>query len=328
LAKSNQLRAHLQEQVQRMIKDWKAVAFTENFAGQWLQLRDVTLVAPDNKRFPEFTGKIAFDMLRESQMYFDHIFRDNSSVLEFLDSDYTFVNSRLAKYYGLPTDGLKNDEFKKVSLAGTPRGGILTQASLLTLTSHPNRTSPVKRGKFLLENILGTPPPPPPQNVPPFKEDRNSRLSGTLRQRFEAHRANPTCAACHAFLDPMGFAFEHFDAVGRYRELDNNTKIDATGQLLTGQKFDGVAELRKLLVENRKNEFTSCLAENLLVYALGRGLDYTDKPFKDGVVQRAEKNGYRFQDMIMSVVESVPFQRIRLEDVKNVASNDPASPGH
>ena len=327
LAQNGELRKNLAEQVRRMISDWKAFAFTENFAGQWLQLRDMTLVAPETKRFPDFSGKIAYDMMRESQLYFENILKNNRSVLEFLDSDYTFVNNRLAKYYGLPSFKAKsNDDFQQVSLSGTPRGGILTQGSILTLTSHPTRTSPVKRGKFLLENILGTPPPPPPQNVPAFKEDRGSRVKGTLRQRFEAHRANPTCASCHAFLDPMGFAFEHFDAIGRWRDQDNGANIDATGQLLSGQKFDGAAELRKLLVENRKKEFTLCLAENLLVYGLGRGLDYSDKLFKDDVARRAAQNDYHFQDMIMGVVESVPFQRMRAEDAKNVASmaTDPA----
>lgn len=318
LAARGELRKNLSKQVQRMISHAKGWALTEDFAGQWLQLRDVALISPDEKIFPEFSGNIALDMKKESQLYFDHILRANRSVLEFLDSDYSFLNERLAKFYEIP--GVVGKEFKKVSLVGTPRGGILTQGSILTLTSHPTRTSPVKRGKFLMENILATPPPPPPQNVPAFKEDRGAQIVGTLRQRFEAHRADPSCASCHAFLDPLGFAFEHFDAIGRWREKDNRESIDATGQLLSGNKFDGAQELRKLLVQLKKNDFTRSLSENLLVYALGRGLDYTDRPFKDEIIRRAEKSEYKFQDIILAVAESVPFQKMRASDAKSVVA--------
>lgn len=318
LAGKGELRQNLQQQVTRMIGDWKGWAMTENFAGQWLQLRDVELAAPDRRRYPEFTGALAYAMKQESQFFFDHIYRGNRSVLEFLDSDYTFVNDRLAGYYGLPAKG-KGKEFQKVSLAGTPRGGLLTQGSILTLTSHPTRTSPVKRGKFLLENILGTPPPPAPQNVPAFREDRGARVQGTLRQRFEAHRANPSCASCHAFLDPMGFAFESYDAIGRWRSTDNGQPIDTTGHLLTGQKFDGAEQLRKLLVVERKTEFTRCLTENLLTYALGRGLGFSDRPFVKEIVRRAGEHDHKFQEIVMAVVESVPFQRVRADAAKKVA---------
>lgn len=311
LAKAGELRKNLPAQITRMIADWKGWAMAENFAGQWLQLRDVELVAPDQRRYPEFTGKLANEMKKESQLYFDFIYRGNRSVLEFLDSDYTFLTQKLADFYGIKAAGLKKNEFQKVSLEGTPRGGILTQGSILTLTSHPNRTSPVKRGKFLLENILGTPPPPAPQNVPAFREDRGAKIQGTLRQRFEAHRANPSCASCHAFLDPMGFAFENYDAIGRWRDNDNGQAVDATGQLLTGQKFNNAQELRKVLVVERKNEFTKCLIENLMTFALGRGLDYPDKPFVKQLTKNAAESGYKFQDIVKGVVESAPFQRMR-----------------
>jgi hypothetical protein len=310
LAQKGELRKHLDAQIARMIGDWKGWAMTENFAGQWLQLRDVDLVAPSTRRYPEFNGKLAQSMKKESQLFFDHIYRNNRSVLEFLDSDYTFADERLSNYYELP-EKVKGQEFKQVSLAGTPRGGILTQASILTITSHPNRTSPVKRGKFLLENILGTPPPPAPQDVPAFREDRGSKVQGTLRQRFEAHRANPSCASCHAFLDPMGFAFENYDAIGRWRDHDNGQPVDVSGKLLTGQSFAGAAELRKVLVNDRKNEFTKCLVENLLTYALGRGLDYPDKLFVKQIAQNAAASGFKFQDIVKEVVNSVPFQRMR-----------------
>lgn len=319
LAQKGELRKNLPQQIARMIGDARAWALTENFAGQWLQLRDIELVSPDRRRYPEFSSKLASAMKKESQLYFDHIYRENCSVLEFLDSDYTFANDQLARYYGLP-ERVKSQEFEKVSLAGTARGGILTQGSILTLTSHPNRTSPVKRGKFLLENILGTPPPPPPQNVPAFREDRSARVQGTLRQRFEAHRANPSCASCHAFLDPMGFAFENYDAIGRWRDQDNGQSVDARGQLLTGQTFDGAQELRKVLVMERKDEFTRCLVENLLTYALGRGLDYPDKLFVRQIAGRAANNGYKFQGIVNDIIESVPFQRMRASSGKQLGA--------
>ncbi|RBP40397.1 cytochrome c [Roseimicrobium gellanilyticum] len=310
LASAGELRKNLPAQVTRMIGDWKAYSMAENFAGQWLQLRNIDLVAPNRRLFPEFEGGIGGEMKRESLTYFDHIFRENRSVLEFLDSDYTFLNEKLARFYGI--QGVKGKEFRKVSLEGTPRGGILTHGSVLTLTSHPNRTSPVKRGQFVLENILGTPPPPAPQNVPAFGEDRGRKVEGTLRQRFEAHRANPSCASCHAFLDPMGFALENYDAIGRWRDTDNRQPIDATGKLLTGQAFNGAKELRKVLVEARKNEFTKCLTENMLTYALGRGLDYPDKPFVKEMVKNSAASGYKFQDIVLGVIQSPPFQRMRV----------------
>lgn len=316
LATEGKLRSNLPAQVTRMIGDWRAQAMAENFAGQWLQLRDIELVQPNPRRFPEFQGGLASAMKRESQMFFDHILRENRSVMEFLDSDYTFANEKLAAFYGIK--GVKGKDFKKVSLAGTHRGGILTQAGILTLTSLPTRTSPVKRGKYVLEQILGTPPPPPPQNVPPIPEGRE--LKGTLRQKMEEHRKNPACAACHAFLDPMGFAFEHYDAIGRWREKDNGEAIDSTGKLITGQSFDGAETLRKVLAAERSKDFIRCLSENLLVYSLGRGLNYMDKPAKDSIIRRAEERGYKFQEIILAVCESVPFQRMRAADAKQVSA--------
>lgn len=314
-AREGTLRKNLDAQVRRLINDWKAQSMAENFAGQWLQLRDVELVQPNPRRFPDFQGGLASSMKRESQMFFDYILRGNRSVLEFLDSDYTFVNEKLASFYGIKN--VKGKDFRKVSLAGTPRGGILTQAGILTLTSLPTRTSPVKRGKYVLEQILGTPPPPPPQNVPPIPEGRE--LKGTLRQKMEEHRKNPACASCHAFLDPMGFAFEHYDAIGRYRDKDNGEAIDSSGKLITGQSFDGAETLRKVLVNERKGDFVRCLSENLLIYSLGRGLTFMDKPAKESVMRRAEASGYKFQDIVLAVCESVPFQRMRAADARKVS---------
>jgi hypothetical protein len=329
LAGKGQLRANLQAEVKRMIGDWKGRALTDNFAGQWLRLRDIELMSPHQRLFPEFyEGSLRNDMKRESEMFFDHILRDNRSALEILDSDYTFMNETLAKFYGV--EGVKGSKFQKVSLKGTPRGGLLTQAGILALTSHPTRTSPVKRGQFLLENVLGTPPPPAPQNVPAFGEDRGAKVEGTLRQRFEAHRANPSCSSCHAFLDPFGFAFENYDAIGRWRDKDNKEAVDASGKLLTGEVFNGAQELRKLLVDLKRDDYTRNLIENLLIYSLGRGLEFSDKLFIRQLKQQAQEKEYRMQDIIVSVIDSVPFQRMRVEETKQGATTrvpeKPAAP--
>lgn len=308
LASQNALRQNLASEVKRMIGDYRGWALTEDFAGQWLQLRDMEIVSPDTKRFPEFRGNIASAMKRESQGFFDHILRENRSIIDFLNADYTFVNDKLAKYYGLPQ--VKGDKFQKVSLQGTPRGGILTHGSILTLTSTQTRTSIVKRGKYLLENILGTPPPPAPGGVPPLDEKKVRFSKLTLREQFAEHRSNASCAGCHAYLDPMGFAFENFDAIGRYRDKEKNLPIDASGQLVRGQHFQNLTELRQLLATDLVDDFTRNLAENLLTYALGRGLNYSDKPAIQEVVRRTKAAGYKFQDMILAVCESVPFQKM------------------
>jgi hypothetical protein len=250
-------------------------------------------------------------MKRESQSFFDHILRENLSIIDFLNADYTFVNEKLAKYYGLRQ--VKGDKFQKISLQGTPRGGILTQGSILTLTSTPTRTSPVKRGKYLLENILGTPPPPAPGGVPPL-DDKQVRMSNlTLREQFAQHRSNASCAGCHAFLDPMGFAFENYDAIGRWRDQEKNHPIDASGTLVRGQQFKDLSELRTILARDMADNFTRNLAENLLTYALGRGLSYSDKPAVQEIAVRTKASGYKFQDMILAVCESVPFQKMRTD---------------
>jgi hypothetical protein len=311
LAAKNQLRQNLASELRRMLADWRAYALTENFAGQWLQLRDMDIVSPDSRRFPEWNGRIAAAMKRETQTFFQHILNENRSILEFLNADYSFMDKRLAQYYGIQGPG--GDKFEKVSLQGTPRGGILTHGSILTLTSEQTRTSPVKRGKYLLENILGTPPPPAPGGVPPLdeKEARSSKL--TLREQLAEHRSNASCAGCHAFLDPIGFAFENYDAIGRYRTEEKKKPIDASGQLVRGQTFKDLAELRGILARDLADDFTRNLAENLLTYALGRGLGYSDKPAVQEIVRRTKAAGYPFQEMFLAVVESVPFQKMRVE---------------
>lgn len=311
LADRGELRKSLTTEVRRMLADWKAGALVDNFAGQWLQLRDMDIVAPDTRMFPEFKGGVASAMRKETEKFFAYILKENRSVIEFLNGDYTFLNGRLAKFYGI--SGVKGEDFQKVSLKGTPRAGVLTQGSLLTITSNPTRTSPVRRGKFLLENILGTPPPPAPGGVPPLQDDKVNRSRLTLRQQMEEHRSNPSCAGCHAFLDPIGLALENFDAIGRWRDTEKGKPIDATGHLVRGQEFKNIMDLREIFVRDLSGDFVRNLAENLLTYALGRGLKFSDKPAVQEIVQRAEKNGYRFQELFLAVCESVPFQRMKVE---------------
>ncbi len=310
LAAKGELRKNLAAEVKRMIGDYRAWSLTEDFAGQWLQLRDIDLASPSERAFPDWKGGIAYAMKKESQTFVDHILRENRSVIEFLNADYTFLNDKLARYYGI--DGVKGDKYQKVSLQGTPRGGILTQGSILTLTSNPTRTSPVKRGKYLLENILGTPPPPAPGGVPPLDEQQARRSNLTLRQQFAEHRSNASCAGCHAFLDPMGFAFENYDAIGRWRDQEKKQPIDASGSLVRGQTFQNLADLRTILVRDMGDQFVKNLAENLLTYALGRGVEYSDKPTVEEILRKAKASGNRFQDIILAVCESVPFQKMRV----------------
>ncbi|HSH17713.1 MAG TPA: DUF1592 domain-containing protein, partial [Verrucomicrobiae bacterium] len=240
LADKGALRENLEAQVRRMITDPKSGALVRNFAGQWLQLRNLDLVAPARETFPEFDDALRAAMRRETELFFEHVMRENRSVLDFLDADYTFVNERLAGHYGLKD--VQGDDFRKISLQGTPRGGIITHASILTITSHQTRTSPVKRGLYVMDNILGVPPPPAPPNVPPLQEQNTAELTGTLRQRMEQHRVDPVCASCHARMDPIGFGLENFDAVGRWRTKEGQFDIDASGQLVTGEAFQGPEE--------------------------------------------------------------------------------------
>ena len=311
LAAKNELRKNLATEVNRMIGDYRGWALTEDFAGQWLQLRDMDIVSPDARRFPEWKGGIAYAMKRESQTFFDHILRGNRSVIDFLNADYSFMDRKLANFYGI--QGVKSDKFEKVSLQGTTRGGILTHGSILTLTSEQTRTSPVKRGKYLLENILGTPPPPAPGGVPPLDEKKARFSDLTLREQLAEHRSNASCAGCHAFLDPLGFAFENYDAIGRFRAEEKKHPIDASGTLVRGQQFKDLTELRTILARDMADDFTRNLAENLLTYALGRGLGYSDKPAVHEIVRRTKISGYKLQDMILAICESVPFQKMRVE---------------
>jgi len=312
LAERRVLRKNLEPQVRRMLKDRKAKALVDNFAGQWLQIRNLKLAAPDKDLFPEFDDALRAAMTKETELFFTDIAQQDRSVLEFLDADHTFVNDRLAKLYGI--QGVEGDDFRRVSLKGTHRGGLLTQASILTVTSTPTRTSPVKRGKWVLENILGAPTPPPPPDVPDFKEGKEAALTGTMRQRMEQHRQNPLCAACHARMDPIGFGLENFNGIGEWRQKEGDFSIDPAGQLVSGETFHGPDDLKTILMRRKRDDFVHCLTEKMLTYALGRGLEYYDKCAVDQITKRLGRNHYKFSALIAEIVKSTPFEMRRGED--------------
>ncbi len=313
LAARNKLRENLDRQVPRMLRDPKAKALVRNFAGQWLQLRNLDLVSPDKSQFPAFDDELRRAMRTESEMFFEAIVREDRSVLDLLDADFTFVNARLARHYGIK--GVEGDYFRRVSLPaggnqGGARGGVLTQAAMLTVTSNPTRTSPVKRGKWILENILGTPPPDPPPNVPTLRDDRKAVAGGTVRQRMEQHRSDPNCAVCHKEMDALGFALENFDPVGAWRTKDGAFPIDAAAQLPDGRSFNGPRELKAML-RGGKEPFARCLTGKLLTYALGRGVESYDKPAVDGILAAAKAGDYKFSKIVLGIVHSDPFQKRR-----------------
>jgi hypothetical protein len=306
-AERRTLRKNLEPQVRRMLKDTKSRALVDNFAGQWLQLRNLATMTPDPKTFKNFDEPLREAMRRETELFFEHLLREDRSVVEFLSADYTFANKRLAKHYGL--EGVHSDEFQRVSLSNTPRRGVLTHGSILALTSNPTRTSPVKRGKWVLDNLLNAPPPPPPPDVPELKEGKE--LTGTLRQRMEQHRADALCASCHARMDPIGFAFENFDGIGAWRDKEGGHAIDASGELLTGETFKTASDFLAILSQEKKDQFVRTLADKMLTYALGRGLEYYDKCALDEITKSVSKSDYRFSSLIMAVAKSTPFQKRR-----------------
>jgi hypothetical protein len=303
LAAQGRLRQDLEAQVRRMLGDPKSSAFVQNFAGQWLTIRKLDTVTPDPKQFPDFDADLRSAMSRETEMFFEAILREDRSILDFLDADFSFVNERLARHYGIA--GVTGKEFRRVKLPAN-RGGILTQASILTLTSNPTRTSPVKRGKWVLDQILNTPPPPPPPDVPAFPEEK--QLTGSLRQVMEMHRANTLCASCHQRMDPIGFAFENYDATGAWRDKDGPFAIDPSGVLPGGQSFRGPAEL-KVILKDKGDQFSRCLAEKLLTYALGRGLESYDRCAVDVILEALDANDHRFSTLLVEVIQSEPFQK-------------------
>ena len=300
----------MEAQIRRMIADPKADALVENFAGQWLQIRNLNGVTPDPGKFPTFDNRLRQAMKQETEMFFGALMREDRSVLELIDSDFTYLNERLAKHYGI--DGVKGPKFQRVSLAkGSGRGGILTHASILTITSNPTRTSPVLRGKWILEQILGTPPPPPPPDVEELEENEEAITSGSLRERLEKHREKTECATCHSKMDPLGFALENFDGIGAWRDVDGPFPIDSSGELPTGEEINGPDGLKNVL--KSRETFIRTLSENLLTFSLGRGLEYFDNCAVDEICRELKANDFRFSALLNGVVNSKPFRFSNLQ---------------
>lgn len=298
----------LSQQVRRMLASPKASALVSNFAGQWLMLRNLAQHAPDTKEYPDFDDDLRAAFQRETELFLESQLREDRSIMDLLRADYTFLNEGLAKHYGVPN--IYGSHFRRVRLTDTARPGLLGHASILTVTSYPNRTSPVERGKWILENVLGAPPPPPPANVPPLQESAEVKFT-SMRERMEQHRRNPACAVCHAQMDPLGFALENFDGVGLWRGADGRGQlIDASGTLPDGTKFNGAAGLRDALL-TRSDEFVSTVTTKLLTYAVGRGIEAHDMPAVRKIVRHASANGYRWSAVLAGIAESAPFRMRR-----------------
>ncbi|MBA3698181.1 MAG: DUF1592 domain-containing protein [Planctomycetes bacterium] len=311
LAKQGKLRdpAMVEKQARRMLKDGKAHALAETFGEQWLTLRSLEEITPDLKKFPDYNRQLKTAMYDEAMMFFEYIMQDDRSILEFLDADYTFVNERLAKHYGLPNVSGLN--MRRVELKDRNRGGVLTMAAVLTVTSQPGRTSPVKRGKWILEQIVGEPPPPPPAAVPPLEEqDKGITASLSLREKMVKHRQDPVCASCHIKMDAIGFGFENYDAIGRWRTSDEGVKLDTAGDLPGGVKFSNAVELKTIFM-SRKDAFTRCVTEKMLIFALGRGLMDYDDQVVESISAAVAKNEYRMSTLITRIVTSYPFMNRR-----------------
>jgi cytochrome c551/c552 len=308
LAAGRRLRnaAVLERQVKRMLADDKASAFVTNFAGQWLQLRNLRSAFPDSREYPNFDAQLREAFQRETELFFDSIMREDRSLLDLLTADYTFVNGRLARHYGIPN--VQGNQFRRITVTDESRRGLLGQGSILTVTSHANRTSPVRRGKWVLDNLLGSPPPPPPPNVPALKEKNELTRPLTMRERMEEHRRNPVCASCHRAMDPLGFALENFDATGGWRVRDGRVAIDSAGQFVDGSVVNGPAALRAAVLRRPEN-FVTTVTEKMLMYGLGRALDHRDLPTVRAVVRDAGANNYRFSSLVLGIVRSAPFQK-------------------
>jgi hypothetical protein len=295
-----------------MLDDRRSKAFVQNFAGQWLYLRNLAQMRPDQDAFPEFDPTLRQSFQRETELFFEAILRENRPVTDLLSADFTYLNQRLAEHYGVPN--VYGSQFRRVTLKDSSRGGLLGQGSILTVTSYPNRTSVVQRGKWVLENLLGTPPPPPPPDIPALEAHAKDGKILTMRQQMEQHRANPTCAACHSRMDPIGFSLENYDGVGAWRAKDAGSAIDATGKMPDGTTFQGPAGLKNLLLTAHRDEFISTFTEKLLTYALGRGLEFYDQPAMRAIMRDAAAQNTTIPALISSVVKSPQFQMRRTRE--------------
>jgi hypothetical protein len=304
--------AVLEQQVRRMLDDERSQALVTNFAGQWLYLRNLAGQRPDPDAFPEFDESLRQAFRQETDLFFQSFLREDRSVTEMLDANYTYLNQRLAEHYGVPN--VYGSQFRRVTLNDPNRGGLLGQGSILTVTSYPDRTSVVQRGKWILENLLGAPPPPPPANVPDLKAHGEDGTPRTMRAAMEQHRADPVCASCHARMDPLGFAMENFDGVGKWRAEDAGHAIDVSGTLPDGTKFVGPAGLKKLLETTDRDQFVSTVTSKLLTYALGRGLEYYDQPAVRAIDRDAAHDNYTLSSLITAIVKSTPFQMRRTQE--------------
>ena len=331
LASQNKLHepAVLERETRRMLADPRARALVTNFAGQWLYLRELKNSNPDSREFPDFDDNLRQAFQKETEMLFGSIVHEDRPVLDLLNADYTFVNERLAKHYGIP--GIYGPDFRRVPLpsaspAMDARRGLLGQGSMLLVTSNANRTSPVQRGKWVLENLLGTPPPLPPPNVPPLKENTGGTAVTSVRERMEEHRSNPVCAACHKIMDPIGLSLENFDGVGAWRTVDSGFKVDPSGQLVDGTPLSGPASLRQALL-NRPEAFVGNMTDKLMMYGIGRETKYYDMPVVRSVMHDAARNNYRFSDLVLGIVKSAPFQMKIKEAEKPAGAQSAARAG-
>jgi hypothetical protein len=317
LARQGRLKdsAVLDRQVRRMLADPRSRELVKNFAGQWLGLRTMQSSTPEGTIYPDFDDNLRQAMRTEAEMFFESILRENRSVVDLLTADYTFVNERLAAHYGIPN--IYGAQFRRVNLTGDldVRRGLLGKGSVQLVTSNSDRTSPVLRGKWVMENILGTVPPEPPPNVPALRPSPKSVAVETMRQRMEEHRANPACSSCHKMMDPIGLALENFDGIGKWRTAESGQKVDASGQLVDGTPIDGVVSLRQALVRYSP-QFVRLVTEKMLTYALGRGVEYDDMPVVRSVVRDAAREDYRLSSIIMNIVKSAPFQMNRVPTIR------------
>jgi hypothetical protein len=304
--------------VKRMLADPKADALVTNFASEWLFLRNLASVNPAGDTFPNFDENLKDSFRKETEMFVGSVFREDRNVTDLLTANYTFVNERLAKHYGIPN--VYGSQFRRINVTDENRRGLLGQGSILTVTSYPTRTSPVLRGKWIMENIMGTPPPAPPPNVPALKEGDEGGKVTTVRERLEEHRKNPPCSTCHKVMDPLGFSLEQFDAIGQWRTKDLGLPIDATGQLADGTKINGLEDLRKALLAHPER-FVGTLTEKLMTYALGRGLEYYDMPVVRGIVRDSAKDNYRFSSVVMGIVKSTPFEMRRAKEAETLSAS-------